>query len=154
MARGDLKQGFFKPTKPEKYVGKVDAIVFRSSWELRFMRWCDTNPNILQWTSEEIVIPYFSAVDQKSHRYFVDFFIKVKKADGTVVKYLVEIKPHEQTKPPTKTKSKFFQEQVKTYVVNQEKWKAAAAWARQHNSEFIILTEYELGLAKRKPNGN
>lgn len=154
MARGNLKQGFFKPTNPSKYVGKADGIVFRSSWELRFCRWCDANPAVLQWTSEEIVIPYFSAVDQRQHRYFVDFFIKVQKADGTVVKYLVEIKPKEQTLPPKNPRSKFYQEQVKTYVTNQEKWKAATAWANQHDSKFIILTEYELGLVKKKPNGN
>lgn len=149
MARGSLKQGSFVPRNPSKYVGKVDAIVFRSSWELRFMRYCDENPLIVMWTSEEVVIPYFSAVDQKTHRYFVDFMIRVIKP-GSDMKYLIEIKPHEQTQPPTKPRSKTYQEQVKAYVTNQEKWRAAAAWCKKNGAEFAIMTEYDLGLAKRK----
>lgn len=149
MARGNLKQGFFAPVNPGKYAGDATGIVFRSGWELRFMRWCDTNASVLTWASEGIVIPYFSAIDQKNHRYFVDFIIKVKKANGTTRNYLVEIKPDEQTRPPTKTKSKYYQSQCQEYVKNQEKWKAATAWAAKNDCEFIVMTEYELGLAKR-----
>lgn len=150
MARGNLKQGFFAPTKPEKYAGDPAAVVFRSGWELRFMRWCDTNPAVLTWASEGIVIPYFSATDQKAHRYFVDFLVKIKKADGTTRNYLVEIKPDEQTRPPKKTKSKYYQSQCMEYVKNQEKWQAARAWAAKNDCEFIVMTEYTLGLAKGK----
>ena len=153
MARGHLKQGIFAPVNQRKYAGKVDAISFRSGWELRFMRWCDSNPAVLVWSSEEIVIPYFSAVDQKPHRYFVDFLIKVAKRDGTFQKYLIEIKPHAETLPPVKKKSKFYQSQCETYVKNQEKWTAAAAWAKRNDCIFVVMTEYELGIAKRKSNG-
>lgn len=149
MRKSTYKQGFYKPTNPQKYAGDPDQIVWRSGWELRFMRWCDTNPDVLTWASEGIVVPYFSAIDQKNHRYFVDFLIKVKKADGTVKNYLVEIKPDEQTRAPTKTKSKYYQSQCIEYVRNCEKWAAAAAWAGKNGCEFIVMTEYSLGLAKR-----
>lgn len=149
MARGNLKQGFYKPQHPEKYAGDTSQIVWRSSWELRFMRWCDSNPNVLTWASEGIVVPYFSAIDQKQHRYFVDFLIKVKKADGAVRNYLIEIKPDEQTRPPTKTKSRYYQSQCLEYVKNQEKWKAATEWASRNDCEFLVMTEHHLGLAKR-----
>lgn len=150
MARGNLKQGFYKPQNPQKYAGDASGIVFRSGWEMRFMRWCDSNPSVLTWASEGIVIPYFSATDQKQHRYFVDFLVKIKRADGTVKNYLIEIKPDEQTRPPTKTKSRYYQSQCLEYVRNCEKWKAAKTWAAGHDCEFIVMTEYELGLAKRK----
>jgi hypothetical protein len=153
MARRQFSQGTFTPTNQRKYAGKVDAISYRSSWELRFMRWCDSNPSVLVWSSEEIVIPYYSAVDQKPHRYFVDFLIKVSKRDGTVQKYLIEIKPHAETLPPTNKKSRFYRAACETYVKNQEKWTAATAWAKRNDSIFIVMTEYELGLAKRKKNG-
>lgn len=150
MKKNTFKQGFFKPVNPQKYAGDVNQIVWRSGWELRFMRWVDGNPSVLTWASEGIVIPYFSAIDQKHHRYFVDFLIKVKKADGTVKNYLIEIKPDEQTRPPTKTKSRYYQSQCLEYVKNQEKWKAATTWAASHDCEFIVMTEYTLGIAKRK----
>ena len=149
MARGNLKQGFYKPENPAKYAGDPNAIVFRSGWELRFMRWCDTNPSVLTWASEGIVIPYFSAIDQKQHRYFVDFLVKIKKADGSVNNFLIEIKPDEQTRPPTNTRSKYYQSQCMEYVKNQEKWKAAKAWATSNGCEFLVMTEKHLYPGKK-----
>ena len=99
-------KGKFKPKNPEKYVGDTSNIVYRSSWELKFMIYCDTNPNVLQYASEEIFIPYVSPVDNKVHRYFPDFLMKVKKADGSISKILVEVKPKSQTKPPVPGKRK------------------------------------------------
>ena len=150
MKKNTFKQGVYKPIHLEKYAGDASRIVWRSSWELRFMRWCDLQPNVLKWASEELIIPYFSAIDQKQHRYFVDFVVTIRNKLGETMTYLVEIKPHEQTQPPKPSRSKYYQSKCLEYVKNQEKWKAADAWARSHGMKFIVMTEYELGMRKRK----
>lgn len=145
MARNYI-QGIFKPKHPEKYVGDVNNIVYRSSWEAKFMNFADENPQVLKWCSEEIVIPYFSEVDQKPHRYFPDFVMMVRNNQGDVKKYMVEIKPEAQTIPPKK-KSRVTQtylNEMATYSVNTSKWKAAEEWCKRNNMEFIIMTERHL----------
>lgn len=138
------------PTHPEKYVGDVNNIIARSSWEVKFLNWCDSNPNILKYSSEEIIIHYYSQVDQKMRRYFVDFAIMVKTKTGEIKKYIVEVKPDYQTRPPEgKRKTKRLYEETATYVVNTDKWAAATEWAKKCGMEFIILTEKDLF-----PNGN
>ena len=148
--RPQFKQGFYPVKNLEKYAGDASRIVWRSSWELRFMRWCDHQPGVLKWASEELIIPYFSAIDQKQHRYFVDFVVTIRNKLGETMTYLVEIKPHEQTQPPKPSRSKYYQSKCLEYVRNCEKWKAADAWARSHGMKFIVMTEYELGMRKRK----
>ncbi len=148
MARQKFHQGIYKPDNPQKYIGDATIIAFRSSWEYRFMRWCDTSPNVSSWSSEEIVIPYFSALDQRWHRYFVDFMIVVATRDGEK-KYLIEIKPREEIEKPKPTRSKYYQSRCETWIKNQEKWNAAREWARQNSCEFVIMDEYDLGLKKR-----
>lgn len=138
-------QGTFKPTHPEKYVGDVSNIVYRSSWELKFLRWCDTNPSVLKYASEELVIPYFSPVDNKTRRYFVDFVIMVKTRSGEVKKYAVEIKPSAQCEPPKqRKKTKRYLTELATYTTNQAKWKAADEFCRSKGLEFLVLTEKHL----------
>lgn len=112
------------------------------------MKWCDSNASILEWGSETIVIPYISPVDRKVHRYFVDFYIKVRDKSRNVQKYLIEIKPERFTKPPAipKRKTKQFIDEVFQYGVNQAKWKAAFEFCEDRNIKFIILTEKDLGL--------
>ena len=93
-------KGKFRTKNPLKYKGDMDNIVYRSLWELRFMKWCDMNPSIIEWGSETVIVPYISPIDKKVHRYFVDFYIKVKNKNGAIQKYLIEIKPERFTKPP------------------------------------------------------
>jgi hypothetical protein len=145
---GKYRQGKFHPQNPEKYIGNVENIIYRSSWELRFLRWCDQNLNILQYGSEEFFIPYISPLDNRVHRYYPDFIIKVKHRDGLVKRYVVEVKPNKQTKPPKKGKrvTKSFIYESKTYAVNQAKWKAAQEWCKDRLLEFKIITEKELGI--------
>lgn len=132
----------YKPLFPGKYIGDPTNIIMRSSWETKFAIWCDKNPSILKWSSEETVIPYLSPLDGRTHRYFVDF--KIQTASMT---YIVEIKPKHQTMPPVGTKkTKRYLTEASTFVVNQAKWKYAREYARQRNWQFIILTEDELGL--------
>lgn len=144
MAR-KYHQGTFVPKHPEKYVGDVSKIAYRSSWERKFMGWADSNPNVVYWQSEEVIIPYMSPVDHKPHRYFVDFTIRVRDKNGNLKNYLVEIKPKAQTLPPTaRKKTKRYLEEVATYMVNQAKWEQADAWANKRGMQFVVLTEEHL----------
>ena len=139
----------WRPKHPEKYVGDVNNIIARSSWEVKFMNYCDTHPEILKYTSEELVIPYLSPVDNAVHRYFVDFLILVKTQSGELKRYAVEVKPYEQTLPPTlqpknrKQRIRLINESM-TYQVNQAKWEAARLFCRKKGLEFVVLTEKEL----------
>jgi len=141
-------KSLFKPTKPKKYKGDVRNIICRSSWERRFCNWCDTNESILEWGSEEFWIPYLSPIDNRTHRYFPDFIIKVKESTGDIKTYVIEVKPKRQTKPPIKKKrvSKSYLYEIKTYSVNQAKWNAASEWCKDRKIEFKIITENELGI--------
>ena len=141
-------QGRYTPINKDKYKGDITNIIWRSSWELRFLRWCDTNPSVLEYSSEETIIPYRCGTDGKIHRYFCDFRIKVKASNGDIRTYLVEVKPYKETLPP-KTQGKktrrYLQESF-TYIKNQSKWEAARQYCADRNWHFIIITEKELGL--------
>lgn len=141
-------RGLFKPSNPQKYVGDYKNIIYRSSWECRVMNWLDKNPDIISWASEELSIPYFSPVDNRWHRYFPDFLVKVKTRDGKLKTMMLEVKPHKQTKEPEKKKrvTKQYLNEVMTWGVNQAKWKAATEYCLDRGWEFKILTEQHLGL--------
>lgn len=138
----------YKPLYPEKYDGDYTNVIMRSSWETRFANWCDKNPAVLKWVSEEIVVPYKCPTDGKYHRYFVDFKVKLKGKDNTIKTYLVEVKPASQTKPPVfpGKKTKRYLTEAMTFMKNQAKWEAATRYAKERGYEFIIITEAELGL--------
>ena len=137
---GESFKSKYKPEYPQKYQGDPNNIICRSSWERRFCRWCDLNENILQWGSEEFYIPYISPVDNRVHKYFPDFIIKVKESTGQIKTYVIEVKPKKQTRPPTKksrvTKSYLYE--MKTYAVNEAKWKAAQEFCADRLIEFKI----------------
>lgn len=140
--------GKYLPSNCKKYKGNPTKIYYRSLWELKFMKWCDGNNNILEWGSEEIVVPYRSPIDGKYHRYFVDFYVKVITRTGDIKKYLIEIKPKKQTMEPAvqKRKTAKYINEVTTYVVNQAKWEAAREWCADRRLEFLILTEDHLNV--------
>jgi hypothetical protein len=110
------------------------------------MNWCDSNPNVLKWNNEELVVPYFSPVDQKLRRYFVDFVIMVKTRTGDMKKYAVEVKPEAQTQPPKQRSKKTnrYLTEMATYAVNQAKWQAADSFCKSKGLEFVVLTEKHL----------
>ncbi len=112
------------------------------------MKYCDLNENILEWGSEEIALPYVSPIDNRVHRYFPDFYIKVREQNGQIKKYIIEIKPAKQTKEPEKKKkiTKGYVYEVVEYAKNQAKWQAAKEFCDDRQWEFKILTENELGL--------
>ena len=145
---GESIKSRYYPEYPRKYKGNPNNIICRSSWERKFCRWCDLNENVLEWGSEEFWIPYKSPVDNRVHRYFPDFIIKVKEKTGELKTYIIEVKPKKQTVPP-KQKSrvtKSYINEVKTYAINQAKWKAADEFCKDRLIEFKIITEDELGI--------
>lgn len=139
-------KGWFKPKNPSKYNGDPNNIVYRSSWELRVMKYLDEHPSVIWWASEELPIPYKSPVDQKVHRYFPDFIARIKQANKETTMVL-EVKPFKQTqKPVQKRKTKKFLQEAVTYAINQEKWRAADLFCKEHGWQFKLITEKELGL--------
>ena len=143
----NYKQGIYRPVDRQKYAGNR-LPQYRSSWELKFFQWCDKNPNVVEWSSESVVVPYKSPIDNRVHRYFIDSKVLLKEGDNNV-NYLVEIKPSQQTKPPVPSKRKkpstVLYEKM-TYAINQAKWDAARQFAKKRNMSFIILTENELNI--------
>ena len=141
-------KGKYSPSYPRKYKGDPTNIVYRSLWERRFMVYCDLNENILEWGSEEIVMPYRSPVDGRVHRYFPDFYIKVKESTGRIKKMIIEIKPKRQCSPPSKPKkqTKGYLREAYEYAKNQAKWEAASEWCKDRGYIFKVFTEKELGI--------
>ena len=135
--------GKFKPKNYKKYKGDPTKIYYRSLWERRFMVYCDNNPNILEWGSEEIIIPYRSPVDKKVHRYFPDFYIKYRNTLGELKREIIEVKPKSQCFPPKEPKrvTKKYKQKVLTYIINQEKFKDAGEYRDDRKKGFRILTE-------------
>lgn len=131
-------KGLYRVKNIRKYEGDFKNVVYRSLWERQVFRWCDENDQVLKWSSEEIIIPYFYPLDRKNHRYFVD--LKFTTAQGT---FLVEIKPKSQTVPPKKPirQTPKYLEEARTYVKNQCKWEAANNYAKDRNWQFVIWTE-------------
>jgi hypothetical protein len=112
------------------------------------MRWCDTNESVLEWGSEEIIVPYRSPLDNEMHRYFVDFYIKLKTKSNGIKKYLIEVKPFRFTQEPVipKRKTQRFISEVKQWAVNTKKWEAARAYAKRMDADFMLVTEKDLGI--------
>ena len=142
------KQGIYTTKNPTKYKGNVTNIVYRSSWELRVFKYLDDNPNVLEWSSEEYIIPYKSPVDGKFHRYFPDIWARMQGVDGRTKTYLIEIKPEAQSIEPKVQKkiTKKYITEVCTYAINQAKWKAAREYCLDRKWDFMVLTEKDLGL--------
>ena len=141
-------QGYFKPINPQKYKGNPSNIIYRSGWELKLMAYLDKHPDVIQWSSEEIIIHYRSPIDGRVHRYFPDFYVKKKNADGKIETSLIEVKPAAQTKPPVKKAkvTKQYINEVTTWGVNEAKWKAAIEYCSDRKWTFHIFTEKELNI--------
>lgn len=136
-------QGIFTPKYQSKFEGT--SCIYRSGLELKFFRFCDTNPNVVKWSSEKVIIPYISPVDNRVHKYYVDNYVVIKEGQK-LTKYLVEIKPHKQTQAPAtkykKKKNLLYEQQM--WLVNNAKWDSARAYCKKHNLQFIIITDKDL----------
>lgn len=133
-------KGKFTITNPDKYVGNHQP-TYRSSWEWSFMKFCDTNPNVVKWASEAIKIPYRDPFTNKQTIYVPDFFIQYVDKNNRMHTELIEVKPASQTIKERVGKNKLNQFQ---YAKNQFKWRAAYEWCARQNIKFRILTENDL----------
>ncbi len=147
MSGKGFKSGSFEPKDKSKYKGHW-PIKYRSSWELVFMKWCDSSPSVIQWGSESVVIPYIDPVRptnsaDRVRNYILDFTMVVKDKIGKLKKYYVEIKPYRQVLKPVRKKQsdKTYLYEVLTYARNTAKWKAANDFASKKGGEFMLLTE-------------
>ena len=133
----------YKIQNASKYIGDPTKIICRSLWERRVCRYLDENKNVLQWGSEELSIPYYSPVDKKMHKYYPDFIAEIKKSNGNVTTYIIEVKPKRQTKPPLrkKQKEKTYIQECLSYSINKEKWSSAKQICKKKGWIFLILTE-------------
>jgi len=147
-------KGKFRPKNPAKYKGDWQKIIYRSLWELKFFRFVDDHPDVLWWQSEELIVPYRSPIDSRVHRYYPDVIVHMR-AGGQLKTIMIEIKPAGQTRPPDIRKknatpsgriSRRYLNEVKTWGVNDAKWKAARSYCADRGWEFQIWTEKELGI--------
>jgi len=146
MARKGIKKGLFRPRHPEKYMGDLNNIIYRSSWEQSFMNFLDNNPNIIQWGSEIIAIPYRKPTTGRIHKYYPDFWIKYKNKNGNIIQEVIEVKPEKETHQPTtvgKTKKTQLYEAI-TWSINTSKWKSAKLFCDKYGMVFRILTEKQI----------
>ena len=140
--------GRFFPSNPKKYAGDSSNIIYRSSWERTFMEYCDRNPDVVTWASEELHIPYFFIGDGKWHRYFPDFLMTTVQArTNRKQTWVVEVKPYKQTLAPVAGRTRGgrrYLREVVAYQQNQAKWTAAQAFCQRKGWRFVVITEKDL----------
>jgi hypothetical protein len=149
-------KGRFRPKNPGKYKGDPSNIIYRSSWELKVFRRLDEHPDVIEWSSEEVSIPYVNPVrsmkagERKISRYFPDIIVKKRMPNNEIVTMMIEIKPKSQTAPPDPAKrnatksgrvSRRYLNEAATYSVNEAKWEAARRYCKERGMEFVIMTE-------------
>lgn len=168
LKKGGTHQGYYKVSNKEKYLGNPELIIYRSSWEFSFCKWCDFSPSIIRWSSEPIRIPYYDrtsklgeceklGLDPNNPKnwitkfYNTDFWIEVKKADGEIERWFIEIKPKMKLSKPKPPKDgaplkdkKRFNMMAKEYLINEAKFAALRAWAEKNGAKFYVFTELEL----------
>ena len=138
-------KGKFSPQNPKKFKGDYTKIIYRSGWELKFMNYLDRQPEVISWSSEEVIIPYKSPIDNRFHRYYPDFWVKTLKGES-----LIEIKPKRQTQPPKenpKHRRRYLKE-VKTWGINSAKFAAAEQFCKSKGWEWRIITDDVFKLTK------
>ena len=154
------KTGWYRVLNREKVIRPLDEhmcsfkedgnntyVMYRSSLELKAIRYADFNKHVVKFSLEPYPIKYVKPTDGKVHRYFVDMFLEFSSGH----KILVEIKSKGETMPPKKpskntAKSMMnFQKAVQTYSINQAKWASAKLFAEANSMQFVVITEDELG---------
>jgi hypothetical protein len=135
-----FSKGGFSLKNPEKYVG-TKMPIYRSSWEMSVMLFCDNNPSVQQWSSESVKIPYRDPLTGKQTIYVPDFLVVYVDKNQKRHAELWEIKPANQTLMEKVGKNLYNQAQ---FVKNQAKWAAAAAWCQNQGIKFRILNEGDI----------
>jgi len=151
---GKTHKGLYTPINPNKYIGDLSMIKYNSSWELKFMQFCDVEDNVVKWGSEldNIVVPYelpdYKTGTKKIHRYYPDFYMEIKTQNPNIYRrYVIEIKPWAETMRPIPPKTltgkalESYEYKVKTYTKNIVKWCYAKEYFKRQNIEFRVLDE-------------
>lgn len=140
--KSQFKQGYYPINECKKYIGK-GPIIYRSSWEFKFCKYCERTPEISHWISEPLEIKYLNSLDGKFHRYYPDFLIKTNEGKT----FLIEIKPSSQLKEPnppkrkTKKSIKNYEYSLRMYIVNMCKIKYAKEFCESRGIGYKIITE-------------
>lgn len=145
------KQGNYLILNPEKYIGKL-PVIYRSSWEYAFCKFCDINENVIKWSSEGFFIPYQIPNDigqVESHRYYPDFYVETINPNNpeTHNRLLIEIKPKRETEQPKTPKKQTlkmlenYEYSLRMFKKNLHKWAYAKEWCEKRNITFKIITE-------------
>ena len=142
----NFRQGKYEVVNKDKYKGDPNKVRYLSSYELAFFQWCDRSPSVIAWNSEEVIVPYYNEVKGRQARYMVDVYIKYRDKNGNIHEELIEIKPSAQTKKPKKGRKRkdVFENEVLTWIQNNNKWEAAQDYAKQRNMKFRIVTEQSI----------
>ena len=136
-------KGRYRPLFPDKYKGDPANIWFRSSWERDVMQWLDRRTDVVWWMSEERCVWYRNPVTKKNARYFPDFIVCYER-NGIKYEEMIEVKPQRHVdgpNPKPKRKTKNWMNEVKTYAINQAKWRAAETYCEDRGMNFRLLTE-------------
>lgn len=128
-----FKQGTVSPNTCKKLFESQRSrpIIYRSSYEWKFINWCEHCEHVKGWGSECLKIPY--KLGETYHTYYPDFIVQMDNGDI----WVVEIKPKNQTVKPNNQNSYAWEQWLK----NKEKWKAAISYCNLHNYKFKIYTE-------------
>jgi len=140
------KKGYFVPRNPHKYIGDLNDIVYRSSWEETYMEFLDNNTKIKRWGSEIISIPYIKPTTGRVHKYYPDFYVEYVNRAGNLAREVIEVKPLKQIKKPT-TRGKSKKTQLfesLTWAINVSKWKSAQLYCDKYGLKFKIMSEKDI----------
>jgi hypothetical protein len=132
-------QGIYKVSNPDKYAGRRKPR-YRSGWEHAFMRFCDSNDNIIQWASESISIPYRHPLTGKMTMYVPDFLVMYRDKNNQVRAEVIEIKPKKQSVIESRASAR----DRAIVAVNYAKWDAAQKWCRRQGLTFRVVTEDDI----------
>lgn len=160
------KQGYYKITNPEKYVGDPNLIIYRSSWEFSFCKYCDFSQSVVRWSAEPIQIPYYARTNKLDEKiklgldpnnpanwdiknYNIDFWVEQQLPNSTdIQKMFIEIKPAYKLRKPIPPKEgallkdvRRYNNAAKEFLDNEAKFAACKAWAEKNNSKFYVFTE-------------
>lgn len=147
----DCKQGRFVPRNPSKYVGDVNNIRYKSSWENDFCRFLDNNPNIIRWGYEPFPIKYLKPTTNRIHRYYVDFYVEYRNKAGKLIQELIEVKPANQTRISKSKRTKTRFNENLTYAINEAKWNSAKQFCLARGWNFRLVTENQLYPTGKRP---
>lgn len=145
--KGRVQQGYFTPKNPGKYKGDPTKVIYRSSWELKFLNYCDSNESVVAYAAEPVGIAYPNPVLKKDCTYWIDCYMETRSQDGSLIKWLIEVKPNKYLTPPepptrlTEKQTLNYARHAKAYIINHAKFKAAREYAASRGMRFGIITE-------------